>query len=49
MKGGTYMNNADLVLRLVELLLQKETDLNKKALDQDKNGNIPNEQKQDKV
>ena len=29
------MNNADLVWRLVELLLDKEKDLNQVALDQD--------------
>ena len=43
------MNNADLVWRLVELLLQKETDLNKKAIDQAKNSNKPNDKKHDEV
>ena len=42
------MNNAELVWRLVELLLQKEKDLNQVALDQAKN-NKPNDQKQDEV
>lgn len=42
------MNNADLVWHLVELLLQKEKDLNQVALDQAKN-NKPNGQKQDEV
>ena len=41
------MNNADLVWRLVELLLQKDKDLNQVALDQAKNDNKPNDQKQD--
>lgn len=43
------MNNADLVWRLVELLLQKEKDLNQVALDKAKNDNIPNAHKQDEV
>lgn len=43
------MNNADLVWRLVELLLQKEKDLNQVALDQAQNDNKPNDHKQDKV
>lgn len=34
------MNNADLVWRLVELLLQKEKDSNQVALDQAKKDNI---------
>lgn len=42
------MNNADLVWHLVELLLQKEKDLNQVVLDQAKN-NKPNAQKQDEV
>lgn len=37
------MNNADLVWHLVELLLQKEKDLNQVALDQAKNDNKPND------
>ncbi len=41
------MNNADLVWHLVELLLQKEKDFNQVALDQAKNANKPNDQKQD--
>lgn len=43
------MNNADLVWRLVELLLQKEKDLNQVALDQAENDNKPNDHKQDEV
>ena len=43
------MNNADLVWHLVELLLQKEKDLNQVALDQAENDNKPNDQKQDEV
>ena len=44
------MNNADLVWRLVELLLQKEKDLNQVALDQAENHNSkPNDHKQDEV
>lgn len=43
------MNNADLVWHLVELLLQKEKDLNQVALDQAENNNKPNDQKQDEV
>lgn len=43
------MNNADLVWRLVELLLQKDKDLNQVALDQTKNDNKPNDQKQDEA
>lgn len=43
------MNNADLVWHLVELLLQKEKDLNQVALDQAKNNNNPNDHKQDEV
>ena len=48
-KGGLPMNNADLVWRLVELLLQKYKDLNQVALDQAKNDNKPNDQKQDEA
>ena len=43
------MNNADLVWRLVELLLQKEKDLNQVALDQAKIDNTPNDPKQDEA
>lgn len=43
------MNNAELVWHLVELLLQKEKDLNQVALDQAKNDNKTNGQKQDEV
>ncbi len=43
------MNNADLVWHLVELLLQKEKDLNQVALGQAKNDNKPNDHKQDEV
>lgn len=43
------MNNAELVWRLVELLLQKEKDLNQVALDQSKNDTKPDDQKQNKV
>ena len=48
-KGGLPMNNADLVWRLVELLLQKDKDLNQVTLDQAKNNNKPNDQKQNEV
>lgn len=43
------MNNEDLVWHLVELLMQKEKDLNQVALDQAKNYNKPNDNKQDEV
>ena len=43
------MNNADLVWHLVELLLQKEKNLNQVALDQAKNSNTPNVHKQDEA
>ena len=44
------MNNADLVWRLVELLLQKEKDLNQVALDKSKIINeLPNDQKQNEA
>lgn len=43
------MNNADLVWRLVELLLQKEKDLNQVALDQATKSNEPNDQRPDEV
>ena len=36
------MNNADLVWRLVEMLLQKENDLKKVAPDQAKKDSMPN-------
>ncbi len=42
------MNNADLVWRLVELLLQKEKDLNQVALDK-ANNHKPNDHKQDEA
>ena len=42
------MNNAELVWRLVELLLQKEKDLNQVALEQAKNSK-PNCSKQDEA
>ena len=48
-KGGTNMNNADLVWHLVELLLQKEKDSNQVALDQAKNDNKPNDQRPNEV
>ena len=48
-KGGLLMNNADLVWHLVELLLQKEKDLNQVALDQAKGNNTPNSHKQDEA
>ncbi len=41
------MNNAELVWRLVELLLQK--DLNQVALDQAKQDNKPNDHRQNEV
>lgn len=40
------MNNADLVWRLVELLLRKEKDLNQLAIDKVKDDNKPNEIKE---
>lgn len=43
------MNNADLVWRLVELLLQKEKDSNQVALDQAKKDNNPNDQRPEEV
>jgi len=43
------MNNADLLWRLVELLLQKEQELNQVALDQAKIHNTPNDHKQDEA
>ena len=43
------MNNADLVWHLVELLLQKEKDLNQVALDQAKKDKLLNDHKQDEV
>lgn len=43
------MNNVDLVWRLVELLLQKEKDLNQVALDQALKDSKPNAKKQDEV
>ena len=41
------MNNADLVWHLVELLMQKEKDLNQIAIDKVKNELKPNDNKQD--
>ncbi len=43
------MNNADLVWCLVELLLQKEKDLNQVALDQAQEDSKPNAKKQHEV
>lgn len=43
------MNNAELVWRLVELLLQKEKDLNQVALDKAKNDTKPDDQKQNEA
>ncbi len=43
------MNNAELVWRLVELLLQKEKDLNQVALDQAKKDNDPNDHRQNEA
>lgn len=43
------MTNSDLVWRLVELLLQKEKDLNQLAFDQSKTNNKPNDQKPNDV
>lgn len=48
-KGGILMNNADLVWRLVELLIKKEKDLNQVALDQAQKDNEPNDQQQDEA
>ncbi len=43
------MNNADLVWRLVELLLQKEKDLNQVALGKVQKDNKLNDHEQDEV
>ncbi len=43
------MNNADLVWRLVDLILQKEKDLNQVAIDQGTKSNKPNDQQQNEV
>ena len=43
------MTNADLMWRLVELLLKKEKDLNQVALDQSQKDNKPNDPKHDEV
>ena len=43
------MNNADLVWRLVELLLQKEKDLNQVALDQAKTEKTSNDSEHDEA
>lgn len=43
------MNSADLVWRLVELLLQKEKDLNQVALDQASKNNKPNDHRPNEV
>lgn len=43
------MTNADLVWRLVELLLQKEEKSNQVALDKTRTDIIPNDQKQDET
>ena len=44
------MTNADLIWRLVELLIQKEKkDINQVALDQAKTDQTPNSQKPDEV
>lgn len=43
------MNNADLVWRLVELILQKEKDLKQIAIDQAKKSNKSNDQQQNEV
>ena len=43
------MNNSDLIWRLVELILQKEKDLNQVALDQAKIDNKPDVHKQNEV
>ena len=43
------MNNADLVWRLVELLMQKEKDLNQVALDQAQRDDKPDDHKQDEA
>ena len=49
-KGGVYpMNNSDLIWHLVELILQKEKDLNQVALDQAQKDNKPNDKKHDEV
>ena len=43
------MTNADLVWRLVELLIQQDKDLKQVALDQTKKDNKPNDQKQNEA
>lgn len=43
------MNNSDLVWHLVEIILQKEKDLQQIALDQAKKDNKPNDQEQDEA
>ena len=43
------MNNSDLIWRLVELILQKEKDLNQVALDQAKIDNKSDVHKQNEV
>lgn len=48
-RRNIYMNNADLVWLLVELLLQKENDLKQVALDQAKNDSKPNDQRPNEV
>lgn len=49
MKGGSLMNNSDLIWRLVELILQKEHDLNQVALDKAKIDKESDTQKQDEA
>lgn len=43
------MNQAELIWRLVELILQKEKDLNQLAIDQAKKDKKPNDKKQDEA
>lgn len=43
------MNNSDLIWRLVEIILQKEKDLNQVALDQAQNNKKPNDLKHNEI
>lgn len=46
MKGGYSMNNAELVWRLIEMLLQKDSD---QEIDKVKNNNKSNSQEQNEA
>lgn len=43
------MNNSELIWNLVKLILQKEENQNQVTLDNVKNGNKPNDQKQNEA